>query len=308
MKKPPSIIVQLIHLHGPMKGEIQEFTEGLISIGRLSSCLLRFPADMTSISRKHAEIRREGNQFKLTDFSANGTFLNGKKVQESFLKDGDVLEIAAGGPKVSFLTRVTETVAENDNNRSYQETPLEFSEEIALANRNCLESPQLPQTGSNDNPPPVAEPVADIPAQKTKAPFIIQFGPTIRSYKELPITIGKNPKCDFVLLHPAILDHHAQIFFSRNQYWIKDLSGRNLVLLNNKSFEFQAPLNLDDQISFSPQGPVFCFLGQGRLAEVAQPSPGVPSPGPAEKKLPEKKNEPSREKTSSNFWSKFKKQ
>jgi len=306
MKKPPSIIVQLIHLHGPMKGEIQEFSEGLISIGRLSSCSLRFPADMTSISRKHAEIRREGNQFKLTDTSANGTYLNGKRVTESFLKDGDVLEIAAGGPKVSFLTRVTEVAAENDSNRSYQETPLELSEEIPLANRDCFEAPQLPKTGNSDNPQPVSEPV-DIPVQKTKAPFIIQFGPTIRSYKELPITIGKNPKCDFVLLHPAILDQHAQIFFSRNQYWIKDLSGRNLVLLNNKSFEFQAPLNLDDQISLSPQGPIFCFLGQGRLAEVAQPSLGVSPPSPAEKELSEKKNGPSQEKTSSNFWSKFKK-
>jgi pSer/pThr/pTyr-binding forkhead associated (FHA) protein len=306
MKKSPSILVQLVHLHGPMKGEIQEFPEGLISIGRLSSCTLRFPADMTNISRKHAEIRREGNQFKLTDFSANGTFLNGKRVKESFLKDGDVLEIAEGGPKVSFLTRVTEAAAEYDTNRSYQETPRERSEDIPPADGNCLESPRLPKIGSIDEAQPVAAVVADIHAPKAKVPLIIQFGPTIRSYKELPITIGKNPKCDFVLSHPAILDHHAQILFGQNQYWIKDLSGRNLVLLNNRSIEFQAPLNLDDHISLSPQGPVFCFLGQGRLAEVAQPSPAAP-PGQEEKEHPGKDTGASREKASRNFWSKLKK-
>ena len=54
------------------------------------------------MSRKHAEIIREGNRFKLVDLSANGTFVNGKRVKEVYLKDGDVLTFAEGGPKVSF--------------------------------------------------------------------------------------------------------------------------------------------------------------------------------------------------------------
>src|SRR3972149_4193666 len=108
MKLPPVIVVQLIHISGPLKGEIQEFTEGLPSFGRHPSCHVKFPPEFTSISRNHAEIVREGNQFRLIDRSANGTFVNGEKIQEIYLKEGDVLMFAEGGPKVSFLTQMKE--------------------------------------------------------------------------------------------------------------------------------------------------------------------------------------------------------
>ena len=112
MKRPPAITVQLIHIHGPMKGEIQEFSKETISIGRHPSSDLRLPTDLTIISRKHAEIIREGNQFRLIDRSTNGTFVNGKKITETLLRDGDVLEFADGGPKVSFLTQMKEMPVE----------------------------------------------------------------------------------------------------------------------------------------------------------------------------------------------------
>ena len=91
MKRTPVIIVQLVHMQGPLKGEIQELAESQISIGRQPSCHVCFPAKLTIISREHASIVREGNRFKLVDHSANGTFVNGKPVKEVYLKD--VLEI-----------------------------------------------------------------------------------------------------------------------------------------------------------------------------------------------------------------------
>ncbi|TRZ98075.1 MAG: FHA domain-containing protein, partial [Deltaproteobacteria bacterium] len=94
MKRPPIIVVQLIHLSGPLKGQIQEFAEGSILVGRHPSCHVRFPADVTVLSRKHAEIVREGNQFRLVDKSTNGTFVNGKRITETFLKSGDVLDFS----------------------------------------------------------------------------------------------------------------------------------------------------------------------------------------------------------------------
>jgi pSer/pThr/pTyr-binding forkhead associated (FHA) protein len=109
MKSQPSIVVELVHISGPMKGSIQEFSDSQISIGRHPSSSVRFPAEgLNSVSRKHAEITREGNQFKLVDHSTNGTYLNGRKVTEAYLKDGDVLEFSEGGPKVSFITKVVE--------------------------------------------------------------------------------------------------------------------------------------------------------------------------------------------------------
>jgi pSer/pThr/pTyr-binding forkhead associated (FHA) protein len=256
MKRPPDIVVKLVHIQGPMKGNIQELYEERISIGRLPSYHLNFPPDLANVSRSHAEIIREGNKFKLVDHSANGTFVNGKSVKEIYLKNGDVLEFSKGGPKVSFLTEIKEIPVEH-------EIPLPHfpQEESKRRYQPFMEGkPRIVQ--------PMIEKPEEVVVQKIKAPLTIQYGPTIRSFKELPVTIGRNPKCEFTLDHPAIFDQQAQIFFSQDQYWIKDLTGQRSVKVNRQPIVYQAPLKPNDEVSLSPQGPVLSFLGGGRLAEV----------------------------------------
>jgi pSer/pThr/pTyr-binding forkhead associated (FHA) protein len=255
MKQPPIITVQLIHIYGPLKGEIQDFSKETITIGRHPASDLKFPADLTIISRKHAEIKREGNQFRLIDRSTNGTFVNGKKITETLLRDGDVLEFADGGPKASFLTQMKEATGEAGTAPPQPEEPR-----------------QPPPSAA---PRPEAAP-PEISVQQAAVPLVIQYGPTIRSFKELPITMGKSLKCDFVLDHPGIFDQHAQVFFSQGQYWIKDLTGQNMIRLNQRPIPFQAALTLYDNVALSPQGPVFRFLGEGRMAELAEPAAEEP--------------------------------
>ena len=96
---------------------------------------------------------------------------------------------------------------------------------------------------------------------------MIQFGPALRSYKELPVTIGKNPSNDFVMAHPNISGNHAQILFSQGTYRIRDLTGNSLIKVNGRTIEFETALSADDVILFSPNGPALRFLGEGRLAE-----------------------------------------
>ena len=133
-----------------------------------------------------------------------------------------------------------------------------------------------------------AEPVPDeeIPTGTAQMPLIIQYGPTLRSFKELPVTIGKNPKSDFIMNHPAILDLHAQLFFSQNQYWVKDLTGQNRVMIDGRPIRLRAPLYPESRLSLSSQGPSFRFLGGGRLAEIEEADPNRPDmrpPRPKEK-------------------------
>ncbi len=291
MKRPPVIVVQLVHIQGPLKGEIQEFTEAQISIGRQTSCLLRFPPDLAVISRQHADIVREGNQFKLIDHSSNGTFVNGKQVQEAILKDGDVLEFARGGPKVSFLTQIKEESYVPPPPRETaapKESPLPSRKEPSAPRpespRAVPEKPTFPDAAL---PPPRSEPAEEGPVvQSVRAPLIIQFGPTLRSFKQLPVTIGKSPQSDFKLDRPYILEQHAQIFFAQNQYWVKDLTGQRLVLINGQPAGPQAPLRGNDELSLTPRGPVFRFLGEGRLAEMAAPSSEEVPEAPAGKREP----------------------
>ena len=256
MKNRPPIMVQLIHIEGPLKGEIQEFYDSEIYIGRHPSCLVCFPKDQALISRKHARIIREGNRFKLIDQSTNGTFVNGKKVNEIYLRDGDVLAISERGPKMSFLVKFVESrqVIENagiSTTNAGVASPVDrgvpvFEEQ----NGSILEEEDT--------------------VKRIQAPLFIQLGPTLQSYKELPVTIGKNPICDFILDHPGILDRHAQIFFSQNNYWVKDLTGQQNVSINGESIDFQAPLNHENCLALSPQGPKFRFLKGGRLAEIEE--------------------------------------
>jgi len=280
MKRPPIIAVQLIHLSGPLKGQIQEFAEGSILVGRHPSCHVRFPADVTVLSRTHAEIVRDGNQFRLVDKSTNGTFVNGKRITETFLKSGDVIAFAEGGPKVSFLTEVKEApaVVAPPPPPPVRQPAREPEVQRPAPPRAETPRPAPPAPREERAVPPPAPPVG-----KTKTSMIVQIGPTLRSFKELPVTIGTGGKCELVLPFPGIQEAHAQVFFSQGQYWVKDLTGLGVVKVGGQPVGTQVPLNLQDELSLGPRGPVFRFMGEGRFAEVTAPSPAPPTASPAGK-------------------------
>ncbi|MEW6380069.1 MAG: FHA domain-containing protein [bacterium] len=289
MKQQPVITVQLVHIQGPLKGEIQEFSEARIAIGRHQSCHLKFPADLTIISRNHAEIVRDGNRFKLVDHSTNGTFVNGKRVvEEAYLKNGDVLSFAEGGPKVSFLTQIQENQAGKESvlPAPQQSGPLPSpphhppESEPDSSSRLEPEHPFLQPEPPPLHPEPV-EAAGKVVVHNVRVPLIIQYGPTLRSYKAVPVTMGKEASCDFQLDHPGIQGQHVQVFYSQDRYWVKDLTGQRLIMVNRQPIDLQSPLNPGDELSLGPLGPLFRFLGSGRLAEIPKPSsnerPGSPS-------------------------------
>ena len=58
--------------------------------------------DDVTVSRKHAEFKRDGNGFSVTDLaSLNGTYLNGSRVDSAKLSDGD--EVQVGKFKLTFF-------------------------------------------------------------------------------------------------------------------------------------------------------------------------------------------------------------
>lgn len=80
-------------------GERVILSEHVLTIGRLPECNIVL-AD-PNVSRTHAEIRPRGQGFVLTDFnSTNGTRVNGIRVSEHVLQDGD--EISFGNTRMRF--------------------------------------------------------------------------------------------------------------------------------------------------------------------------------------------------------------
>ncbi len=303
MNAIPYIIVQLVHIEGPLKGEIQELSDAEIVIGRHPDCQVQFPKDATTLSRRHARIVREGNRFKIIDQSTNGTFVNGKRVTESYLKDGDVITFSEGGPKLSFLTQVSDQPLPQQPVQPPRAPQPAAAPPPKPAHMPAPAAPLKPapvqSPASHFAPPsPRPEPAGQVhiqaaPAiQSVKVPFAVQYGPALKSFQSLPITLGRGTHCDFVINHPALNDQQAQIFFAQDQYWIKDLTGRSAISINGMPIPGQAPLQPDAQISFSSQGPKFRFLGGGRLAEVEDPLPESPAPGTREPEIkPQTKQE-----------------
>lgn len=67
---------------------------GPVVIGRAAECDISVPAD--EISRRHALIKPTAEGLSVEDLgSANGTYINGKRIQQGFLNPGDELRLDA---------------------------------------------------------------------------------------------------------------------------------------------------------------------------------------------------------------------
>lgn len=272
MPQVPNITVQLVHIQGPLKGQIQDFSQFPVYIGRHSSCQVRFDKDLTTISRRHARIDRQGNRFRIVDASTNGTYVNGKRIADVYLRDGDVITFSENGPKASFLTKIEAGDAPIAHARSAQPMPPSPVSPAqpqmpapAAVSPSPVPSPPPPNT---PEPSLTAGPDLEIPVISTNATLVIQFGPTLQSYNLLPVTIGTDPACDFVIANNALAGRHIQIFFYDNEYYAKDLTGRSTVSINGRPVGTQSVIAQGAELSLTEQGPKFRFLGGGRLAEI----------------------------------------
>ncbi|HSA58197.1 MAG TPA: GGDEF domain-containing protein [bacterium] len=84
----------IIFLSGPLMGKMHLLEEGTIVLGRVGE--VDIPINDLGISRKHCEILFHKGQAVLKDLgSTNGTFLNGKRVTEAELREGDKIQISS---------------------------------------------------------------------------------------------------------------------------------------------------------------------------------------------------------------------
>ena len=87
---------------GGRAGESFEAIGDHALIGRSPECDV-FLDDVT-VSRRHAELTRDGNVFTIRDLgSLNGTFVNRRRIESSVLEDDD--EVQIGKYRMTFLRR-----------------------------------------------------------------------------------------------------------------------------------------------------------------------------------------------------------
>ena len=97
-----AITARLVAVNGPLSGRTFYLDEPVNSIGRLGSneiCL-----EDPFVSRNHCVIRNDGDEYLIEDLhSANGTYLNGERVNTGSLNEGCL--IAIGNSRFIFKLR-----------------------------------------------------------------------------------------------------------------------------------------------------------------------------------------------------------
>ncbi len=84
----------IIFLSGPLMGKMHLLEEGMITLGRVGE--VDIPINDLGISRKHCALLFHQGKAILKDLgSTNGTFLNGKRVAEAELREGDKIQISS---------------------------------------------------------------------------------------------------------------------------------------------------------------------------------------------------------------------
>ncbi len=86
-------------------GDSQEIIVDYVEMGREKDCAIRFDETFKTVSRRHAAIVKDGNNWKLVQLSkTNSTFLNGQKIiNQWYLQSGDEIQLSINGPKLGFI-------------------------------------------------------------------------------------------------------------------------------------------------------------------------------------------------------------
>ncbi len=86
-------------------GESQKIIIDQIELGRDASCQVRYDESFDTVSRKHAAIVRDGNNWQLIHLStSNPTLVNGRPIQGTYyLQSGDEIQLSVNGPRLGFI-------------------------------------------------------------------------------------------------------------------------------------------------------------------------------------------------------------
>src|SRR5437016_4570443 len=99
-------MIKFTYLSGSLKGRSSSSGKPSVRVGRAADCDIRFDAAKDpKVSNHHAEFLFEDGQWFVVDTaSTNGTLIEGRRITKERLRQGEEVQIGAGGPlvKVEF--------------------------------------------------------------------------------------------------------------------------------------------------------------------------------------------------------------
>ncbi len=188
-------------------------SRSIIVIGRSKKTNIMLPE--VYVSRKHAQIVREGGKYYLEDLKSNiGTQIRGEKIVREQIKDGD--EFVIGSVKL-----VLQLAGEDG-----------FKE---IGKGHDAEATMFMQ--------------ADLAPR-----FLVEKGGVVVSEHaigEKPMTLGRMSTCNVKLDSPMVSRQHARIYLLEEDVFIEDLNSNNGTMVNGKRVS-KAKIGPDDNIQIGP--------------------------------------------------------
>jgi pSer/pThr/pTyr-binding forkhead associated (FHA) protein len=179
---------------GPDRGKEFRLEEGAsMDVGREEGVQMRL-ADPEA-SRRHARIRVDAGSVKLTDLaSTNGTFVNGTRVTEAELKEGDVVRIGVTEMTVKLLaSKAMPTTGTLIKEKAKPAKPRTFIKQAGAWTATIVEGPDAGET------------VALV----------------------VPVHVGRDDDCELVLSDPSTSRKHAIISVVNGGVMVEDLGSSN---------------------------------------------------------------------------------
>ena len=220
-----------IDVFAGIRSEIIESGAPLITIGRSDVCDVSL--DGETISRVHCEIRRIGSGYTIEDRSRNGTFLNGSRIIESPLRDGDRIRIGKHLIEVELPgERSTGTMSARD-------------------------------TAGNENGTSAAVKLGRPRVQV----FVsgLEDGVTRQVVAER-IRIGRRLENELVLVGDKVSRDHAAIENENGGYSVLDLGSANGTFVNGQRVE-RSPIAAGDRLRFGNYDCLVSFHGDDCLLQ-----------------------------------------
>jgi len=96
-------VITVILLHPSQPTLIQSWVfkdEPVIRIGRATDNQVVLYSAV--VSRRHVELRGIGSDWEIVNLSANGTYLDGKRISQLLVVDGAIFRLACSGPQVQI--------------------------------------------------------------------------------------------------------------------------------------------------------------------------------------------------------------
>jgi S1-C subfamily serine protease len=92
-------------------GTFETIVVPYIELGRDNSCAVTYGDDISTVSRRHAAIERNGNDVVIKNLSTtNPTLVNGRPVKNQyFLNNGDEIQLSVEGPRLRYNVSTTGT-------------------------------------------------------------------------------------------------------------------------------------------------------------------------------------------------------